>query len=205
MAPLDILVKDLVNHAPARGPLGGEPSAGIPGRGPPDNGPADCGGVFPNRGLSGLPGPHSCLGHHVLPGRGPGDANITLNTSCLDIPYTDVSRSMLQLLNAQHQLLTLTTYTSTLYVLMHLYGSHEFFTLTSSQFLRVFGIQFSSYCMRMYQSTTCIQDKYLFIFLIFISVSIRLNMEHSKQLKSITSSTITTGCLSYSSSYLKSF
>ena len=58
----------------------------------------------------------------------------------------------------------------------------------------------------MYLSTTCIQDKYHFvIFLIFINVSIGLNMEHSKQLKSGTSITITTGCLSYSSYYLKSF
>ena len=88
------------------------------------------------------------------------------------------------------------------YVLMHLYGSHKFFTLTSSQFLGVFWIQFS-YCMRMYLSTTCIQDKYHFIiFLIFISLSIGLNMEHSKQLKSSTCITITAGHLSYSSSYL---
>ena len=79
-------------------------------------------------------------------------------------------------------------------------------TLTSSQFMGVFGIQILSYCMRMYLSTTCIQDKYHFmIFQIFISVSISINMEHSKQLKSSISITITTVCLSYSSSYLKLF
>ena len=43
------------------------------------------------------------------------------------------------------------------------------------------------------------------IFLILIGVSISLNMEHSKQLKVSTSITITTGHLSYSSIYLKSF
>ena len=89
---------------------------------------------------------------------------------------------------------------------MCLYGSHEYFAFTSSQFLGVYEIQFSLYCIRMYLSTTCMQDKnHFMIFFIFISASIGFNMEHSKWLKSSTSITITTGCLSYSTSYQKLF